>query len=80
MLPRHPLDKPDAFCLGALLALAKFEFDPLSFFERTEAIHLDSGPMHKDVVAGLIHGDESVAFFGIEPIDGSQSHDPHTFN
>ncbi len=69
----------DTFGLRTLLALPQFELNALAFFEGAEAIHLDGGPMHKDVVAGFIHSDEAVAFFGVEPFNGSQSHDAHTF-
>lgn len=69
----------NTFGLRAFLPLPQFELNPLTFFEGAEAIHLDGGPVHKDVVAGFIHSDEAVAFFGVEPFDGSQSHDAHTF-
>ena len=69
----------DTFSLRTLLALPQFELNPLALLKGPESVHLNVGPVYKDVVAGFIHSDEAVAFFGVEPFDGSQCHDAHTF-
>ncbi len=73
------LGDTDTFGLRALLSFAQFKLNPLTLFKGAEAIHLNGGPVYKDVVARFIHSDEAVAFFGVEPFDGSQCHDAHTF-
>jgi len=77
--PPAKLGDMHSFCLRPFLALPQFKLHPLALLEGPEAIHLDGRPVYKDVVAGLINSDEAVAFFGVEPFDGSQCHDAHTF-
>jgi hypothetical protein len=60
--------------LGSLLTLADLELHTLTLIERTVAIHLDRGPVHEDVGATTINGDEAITLFGVEPLDGSLSH------
>jgi hypothetical protein len=60
--------------LGAFLTLADLELHSLTLIERTVAIHLDCGPVHEDVGATTINGDEAITLFGVEPLDGSLSH------
>ena len=64
----------NSLSLGALLTLADLELHPLTLIERTVAIHLDRRPVHKDVGATTINGDEAITLFGVEPLDGSESH------
>ena len=46
-----------------------FKLDLLAFRQGLEAIHLDRGEMHKNIVAAIVIGDEAEAFFRIEPFN-----------
>src|SRR5215216_2900442 len=65
-------DRPHVGRLGAFLALADVELDGLAVLQR--AAVLDAAGVDEDVVAGL-GLDEAVAAVGVEPLDGSNSHE-----
>ncbi|MPM64236.1 hypothetical protein SDC9_111122 [bioreactor metagenome] len=67
-------DDVNAIGLLALGALGDFEFDLLTFFERTEARRIDGRVVNEDVVIRSVHGNEAVALLGIEPFNGSLRH------
>jgi hypothetical protein len=52
------------------LALLDVKLDALSFFQIAEALTLDCGVVHKDVLTTLPCY-EPIAFASIEPLDGS---------
>src|SRR5688572_2065021 len=58
----------------ALLALRRFEFHGLSFFERLVAVHLDLGVMGEQILAAILRRDESEALRVVEPLHGAFSH------
>src|SRR5215216_3902809 len=65
-------DRPHVGRLGAFLALGDVELDGLAVLQRGAV--LDAAGMDEDVVAGLGR-DEAVAAVGVEPLDGSNSHE-----
>lgn len=55
-------------------AAADFKFDFLTVFKLGVAICLDFGVVNEKIFASVFGGDESVAFFGIEPFYCSCTH------
>jgi hypothetical protein len=55
--------------LQSLLALLDVELHALSFIQVSEALPLDCGKVHKDVIA-LLSCYEPIALLSIEPLDG----------
>ena len=53
---------------------AYFEGDLLTVFEGGIAVHFDFRVVNKEIFAAIFGGDESVAFFGIEPFYISCTH------
>ena len=53
---------------------AYFERDLLTVFEGGIAVHYDLRVVDKEIFATIFGGDESVAFFGIEPLYISCTH------
>ena len=51
-----------------------FEGDLLTVFEGGIAVHFDFRVVNKEIFATIFGGDESVAFFGIEPFYISYSY------
>src|SRR5262249_4660112 len=49
--------------------------DLLTFAQIIKTGALDSADMNEDVLATVIRLDETVAFLGIEPLDGARAHD-----
>jgi hypothetical protein len=68
-------DDADGLGLRALLALTDLELHALTLVERFVAVRLNGRPVDEDVSPTTIHGDESVAFLGVEPLDRALSHD-----
>ncbi|VXC89350.1 hypothetical protein PSEUDO9AZ_20572 [Pseudomonas sp. 9AZ] len=56
--------------MHAFLTTGGHESHLLAFFQALEAIALDSFEVYEEVVTGL-WGDEAVAFFIVEPLDGA---------
>src|SRR5688500_10224312 len=69
-----PLGRADLRSGRALLALRRFEFHGLSFFERLVAVHLDLGVMGEQILAAILRRDESEALRVVEPLHGAFSH------
>ena len=53
---------------------AYFEGDLLTVFQGGIAVHFDLRVVNKEIFATILGGDESVAFFGIEPFYISCTH------
>ena len=63
------------FCrTWTLGSAAYFEGDLLTIFEGGIAVHFDFRVVNKEIYAAIIGGDESVAFFSIEPFNISCTH------
>src|SRR5690606_8672056 len=62
-------DKRHVAGLGAFLALHDVEADPLAFFERAEAVGVDGRKVDENVARAGVRLDETVALFGVEPLD-----------
>src|SRR3954452_22381197 len=61
--------------LRALGALGEVELDLLVLLERLVAAGLDGGEVDEHVLAAAVLRDEAEALLGVEPLDGSLSHD-----
>src|SRR5699024_12221667 len=60
--------------LRTLLSFSNFELNLLALFERAVAVHLDCAPVNEHVLVFAFEGDESVALFSVEPLDGTLCH------
>src|SRR5919197_4131379 len=69
------LQQPHVGGLGALRALRNVELDGLPLVKRAVAVGLDRAEMHEEVLASLGR-DEPIALLGVEPLHGSNSHEP----
>ncbi len=67
-------EEGDGFRLGTLLTFSDLELNLLALFEGAVAVHLDRAPVDEHVLAVAFEGDESVALFGVEPLDGALCH------
>ena len=61
--------------LEPLGTLGNFEPDLLTLIERTEAVSINRAVMDKDFLA-VLHRNETVTFFGAEPLNNSGRHFP----
>ena len=61
------LESLNVLSLPTLGSLDYVELDRLAFLERTEALRLDGGVMHEDILA-VLAGNESETFCVIEPL------------
>ena len=77
MVERVKLDLLNVGRLGALLALAYLEANPLILVQGAETRGFDGGVVHEQIRASIIGGDESETLFGVEPLDGALSHDDY---
>src|SRR4051812_20845132 len=64
----------DGFSLRSLVARADFEGHELALLEDLVAAHLDGRVVDEDVLPAILDGDEAVALFSVEPLDGSVRH------
>ena len=71
MLRLSGCDFSSTWTLGSA---AYFEGDLLTVFEGGIAVHFDLRVVNKEIFATIFGGDESVAFFGIEPFYISCTH------
>ena len=69
------LDRDDLVGARSFFAFTDFEFDRLAVFEggKTAAV-LDLGVVYEKVLAAIFRGDEAVALFGTEPLNGAFGH------
>src|SRR3954453_23928675 len=67
-------DDADQVGLRSLLALGDLELDTLVLLEAAIAVGLDRAVVHEDVGA-VVHLDEAVALFAVEPLDDALRHD-----
>ena len=61
--------------LWAFRPLGGLELDTLALIERPESGRLDRAVVDENVRTAAVHGDEAVALFGIEPLNGSLRHE-----
>ena len=59
---------------GAFLALSDFVLDALAFVERCIAIRLDFRVVHKQVIAAIIRGNETIPLIRVEPLYNTCTH------
>jgi hypothetical protein len=59
------------FSLHAFLAFGSYESNRLTFFQAFETIRLDSFEVYEKIVAARLWSDEAVAFFIVEPLNGT---------
>src|SRR5699024_8233260 len=67
-------EEGDGLRLRTLLSFSNFELNLLALFERAVAVHLDCAPVNEHVLVFAFEGDESVALFSVEPLDGTLCH------
>jgi len=67
-------DLADLACLQTLLALLGLELHTLTLRKGAEALHLDLGLVDEQVIPAAVRRDESEAFFGVEPLDCTYTH------
>jgi hypothetical protein len=60
--------------LQALLALLGLELHTLTFREVAEALHLDLRLVNEEVIPAAVWRNETEAFFGVEPLDCTYTH------
>jgi stearoyl-CoA desaturase (Delta-9 desaturase) len=70
----HPLDRADVGGLRALVARLSLVLHTRTLGERAEALAVDVGVVHEQVLAGLVRSDEAEALVVAEPLDGSSCH------
>src|SRR5699024_1160789 len=70
-------DGADLLGLRPLVALADLELHALPLVEGAVAVHVDLAVVHEDVCAASVDLDESVALFGVEPLDRALCHTCH---
>src|SRR5699024_3510428 len=70
-------DGADLLGLRPLVALADIELHALPLVEGAVAVHVDLAVVHEDVCAASVDLDESVALFGVEPLDRALRHTCH---
>src|SRR5688500_11974377 len=68
-------DRVDLVSLRAFWPLGGLELHTLALIERPESGRLDRTVVDENVRAAAVHGDEAVALFGIEPLNGSLRHE-----
>src|SRR5215211_5843857 len=68
-------DRVDLVCLRAFWPLGGLELHSLALIERPESGRLDRAVVDKNVRTAAVHGNEAVALFGIEPLNGSLRHE-----
>src|SRR5690606_437670 len=59
--------------LQSLRALEDVELHELPLLQRLEALHLDRGEVHEDILTGLL-GDEAVSLGVVEPLHSALRH------
>src|SRR5688572_13505536 len=69
------LNRVDLIGLGAFRSLGGLKLHTLALIERPESGRLDCTVMDENVRTAAVHGDEAVALFGIEPLNGSLRHE-----
>src|SRR5215218_8431229 len=71
---RELRDDADVLGLQTLGSTGSLELDLLVLLERTVAVRRDRAEVREDVGRAVIGGDEAEALVGVEPLDGSGSH------
>jgi hypothetical protein len=56
------------------LALLRLELHTLALREVAEALHLDLGLVNEEIIPAAVRRNESEAFFGVEPLDCTYTH------
>lgn len=65
--------------LAALAILHQVELDLLALMQIAEPCPLNSADMNKGIIAAFVRSDEAKALAGVEPLDGSDSHEDSVF-
>jgi hypothetical protein len=67
-------DLADLARLQALLTLLRLELHTLALREVAEALHLDLGLMHEEIIPAAVRRNETETFFGVEPLNCAYTH------
>src|ERR1700736_4984344 len=65
------LDQGDALCFQPLFAINHLDPDPLTRVEGADAAAAQRGDVDEHVLAPAVGRDEPIAFFSLEPFDGT---------
>jgi hypothetical protein len=68
------LGQSNRFGLRAFISAADLKNDLLAFIEHFVPVHVDGGIVDENVLPSTVDRDEAVAFFSVEPLDGSVRH------
>src|ERR1700710_1308573 len=68
------LRQANRHCLWPLRTRADLENDLLALFEDLVAPHINGGVVNENVLPATFDRDKAVAFFSVEPLDGSVRH------